>query len=342
VKGSADALATFFDMLGRAYEVEIREQPGLWERIAADQTSAALADATAAGPVVFIGSGSSRFVAQFAALAYRRAGVVAIALAATEAAFDARTHEGQTVVAVSQSGRSADVLAACTALAPSRLIALTNDPASLLAERAECVVDMACGPERAVPATKSVSVALAIARIAAGMLDGEGGVREALVQAAIDVRAFLERPAGDIATVAAQLAERTVEVIGTGFGVSLASEIALKLKEAAYVQAEGFSAGEFRHGSTAILERSGALIGLVDAHSRTRVEGVAAEAHARGTEVVAFGGALGTLGHVIGPAARDTFDALRWLVTGQRLALEIGRLQGIDSDAPRGLKKALT
>ena len=80
-------------MLGSAYEAEIREQPSLWERIAVDQTAAALADVTAAGPVVFIGSGSSRFVAQFAALAYRRAGIVATALAATEAVFDARTHE---------------------------------------------------------------------------------------------------------------------------------------------------------------------------------------------------------------------------------------------------------
>ena len=84
-----------------------------------------------------------------------------------------------------------------------------------------------------------------------------------------------------------------------------------------------------------MLERSGALIALVGHGSRTRIEPVVAEARERETEIVVFGDALG-------PAACDAFDPLRWLVTGQRLALEIGRLRGIDSDAPRGLKKSLT
>lgn len=327
--------------MGSAFEAEIREQPGLWERIAASEAGTSLAAATDSAPIVFLGSGSSRFVAQFAALAYRRAGVPATALAATEAAFDARTNRGRIVVAVSQSGRSADVLSACDALAPSRLIALTNNVESPLAQRADRVIDLAGGPERAVPATKSVSAAIAIVRLAAGVLGDERNVPAALTRAAADVRAFLDRPHDDIAMVAKRLAPRTVEVIGAGYGVSVASEIALKLKEAAYVQAEGFAAGEFRHGSTAILERSGALIALVDAASSAIVERVAEEARTRGAEVVAFGAVLGAGAHELGPRTGDTFDPLRWLVTGQWLALEIGRLRGIDSDAPRGLRKAL-
>jgi glutamine---fructose-6-phosphate transaminase (isomerizing) len=301
-----------------------------------------LAAATSDAPVVFLGSGSSRFVAQFAALAYRRAGVAAVALAASEAAFDARTHTGSTVVAVSQSGRSADVLAACDALAPARLIALTNDTSAPLAQRADSVVDLVCGPEHAVPASKSVSAALAIVRLAAAVHAREGDLRPALARAAADAGDFLERDRAAVAATADRLLGHTVEVVGAGFGVSLASEIALKLKEAAYIQAEGFSAGEFRHGSTAILERSGAVIGLADALSTAAVARVTAEASARGAEVVSFGALLDGAGHALGPPAVDTFDVLRWLVTGQRLALEIGRLRGIDSDAPRGLRKALT
>jgi glucosamine--fructose-6-phosphate aminotransferase (isomerizing) len=281
-------------------------------------------------------------VAQFAALAYRRAGIAAAALAATEAAFDARTNRGGVLVAVSQSGRSADVLAACDALEPASLIALTNDPASPLAERATHVVDLRCGPERAVPATKSVSVALALVAVAASIAGGEPDLRPALVQAAADVRAFLDGTPDHTAALARRFADRTVEVIGAGYGVYTASEIALKLKEAAYVQAEGYSAGEFRHGSTAILERSGALIALVDEASRATVERVVSEARARGTEVAAFGGTLGADIAALGPDARDAFDPLRWLVTGQWVALAIGRLRGIDSDAPRGLHKTLT
>jgi glutamine---fructose-6-phosphate transaminase (isomerizing) len=301
-----------------------------------------LAAATRAAPVVFVGSGSSRFVAQFAALAFRRAGVPATALAATEAAFDARTHTGGTVVAVSQSGRSADILAACDALVPACLVALTNDTASPLAQRADRVIDLAGGPEHAVPASKSVSAAIAIVRLAAAVHAGEGDLRPALTRAASDVRDFLEGEQAGVASVAERIVGHTVEVIGTGYGVSLASEIALKLKEAAYVQAEGFSAGEFRHGSTAILERSGAVIALVDASATAVVERITSEASARGAEVIHFGARAGGGAHVLGPVAADTFDPLRWLVTGQRLALEIGRLRGIDSDVPRGLRKALT
>jgi glucosamine--fructose-6-phosphate aminotransferase (isomerizing) len=321
-------------MLGRAFEAEIREQPGVWERIAGNSAVADLAAATGVAPVIFVGSGSSRFVAQFAALAYRRAGIAAVALAASEAAFDTRTHTGTTLVAISQSGRSADVLTACDALAPARLVALTNDAGSPLAQRAAHVVEMACGPERAVPASKSVSASLAIVRLAAALHAGERELVAPLRAAAADADAFLAAP-HDIASVATRLAERTIEVVGSGYGVMLASEIALKFKEAAYVQAEGFSAGEFRHGSTAVLERTGALVGLMGHASRARIEPIVAEARDRGTEIVAFGENLG-------PAARDAFDPLRWLVTGQCLALAIGRVRGIDSDAPRGLKKALT
>jgi glucosamine--fructose-6-phosphate aminotransferase (isomerizing) len=328
--------------LGIAFEAEIREQPELWERIAAGDAATALAAATDRAPIVFLGSGSSRFVAQFAALAYRRAGVPATALAATEAAFDARVNQGRSVVAISQSGRSADVLAACDALVPARLIALTNDVDSPLAKRADVVIDLAVGPERAVPASKSVTAAIAIVRLAAGLLADERDVRAALARAAADVRAFLDRPHDDVTLVAQRLAARAVEVIGAGYGVSMATEVALKLKEAAYVQAEGFSAGEFRHGSTAILEPTGAVIALVDAASFAIVKRVGDEARTRGAEVVAFGGALGAGEGFLGPPSVDTFDMIRWLVTGQRLALEIGRFRGIDSDAPRGLRKALT
>lgn len=281
-------------------------------------------------------------MAQFAALAYRRAGVAATALAATEAAFDARTNTGRTVVAVSQSGRSADVLAACDVLEPAVLIALTNDPSSPLAQRADRVVDLAGGPEHAVPASKSVSAALAIVRLAAAVHAGEGDLRPALARAARDVRDFLDAGRAAVVAAAERLVGHTVEVVGAGYGVSIASEIALKLKEAAYVQAEGFSAGEFRHGSTAILEDSDAVIGLADASLPASVARVTAEARARGAEVVSFGALLEGAAYELGPSAADTFDPLRWLVTGQRLALEIGRLRGIDSDAPRGLRKALT
>ncbi|MGA3037329.1 MAG: hypothetical protein ABSE64_07555 [Vulcanimicrobiaceae bacterium] len=99
-------------MPGERFEREIREQPAVWRRIAESSKAQELARAIGNGPVCLVGSGSSLFVAQLGALALRRRGIVASALAATEARFDRETYRNGCVIALSQSGRSSDVLAA--------------------------------------------------------------------------------------------------------------------------------------------------------------------------------------------------------------------------------------
>ena len=128
-------------MLGERFEAEIREQPAVWRAIAATDLATTFAQAVHENDVVLVGSGSSLFVAMLGALALRRRGVRAAALPATEAAFERTSYRGRTVIALSQSGRSADVLAAVETLAPERLIALTNDATSPLASRADLVLD---------------------------------------------------------------------------------------------------------------------------------------------------------------------------------------------------------
>src|SRR5665213_3471272 len=114
-------------MLGAHFEAEIREQPEVWRRIAASDGAQRVAAAVAGRDILFVGSGSSLFVGMLGALAFRRRGVRAFALAASDARFDNAAFRDACVVALSQSGRSADVLAALDALAPGRLVALTND-----------------------------------------------------------------------------------------------------------------------------------------------------------------------------------------------------------------------
>ena len=91
--------------LGVHFEREIREQPEVWMRIARSQTAYELARALG-GEVILVGSGSSLFAAQLGALALRRRGIAAHALAATEARLDHRAYQGKIIVAISQSGRS--------------------------------------------------------------------------------------------------------------------------------------------------------------------------------------------------------------------------------------------
>src|SRR5579872_2024418 len=127
--------------LGSHFEQEIFEQPGVWDRLAdsdnAQRLAAALDD-----DIVLVGSGSSLCVAELGALALRRRGVRAQALAATEARLDHCAYEEKTVIAVSQSGASSDLFEALAVLRPRRLIALTNSPASELAARAHSAFEV--------------------------------------------------------------------------------------------------------------------------------------------------------------------------------------------------------
>jgi glucosamine--fructose-6-phosphate aminotransferase (isomerizing) len=327
-------------MGGGQFEAEIREQPAVLARIAASHAARELDAAIGEREPLFIGSGSSLFVAQLAALAWRRMGRRAAALAASEARFEADGDRGACVVAFSQSGRTVDVLAALDALVPARTIALTNDLASPLALRADVAIYVGAGSERAVPASKSVTATAAIALWAAAR--GTAADAEALTAAAAAIGAWLD---ADALTHADRIAgnfeaAHSIVVIGAGYGVPVASEVALKIKESSYHHAEAFGAGEFRHGSTAILDKTRGLIGIVDESSRAAVGGVLDVARAARAVTVTLGDALPGFA-AFGPPASGRFALLSWIVAGQLFALALARRAGIDSDTPRGLQKFL-
>jgi glucosamine--fructose-6-phosphate aminotransferase (isomerizing) len=327
--------------LGVRLEAEIREQPEVWRRLARASHAREFASAIGDRDVVLVGSGSSLFVAMVGALALRRRGIRAAALAATEASFERGAYRGRTVVALSQSGRSADILHAVELLAPTRLIALTNDETAPLAARAQLVIDIEAGPEIAVPATKTVTAMVAVVLWGAALVRGPTERSAAsLERTADDVDFWLaSEGAREVMAAASRVARRpSVAVVGAGYGVPIALEVALKLKEASYLHAEGFAAGEFRHGSAAILDATTTLLGIVDDASREIVQRPLEEAER--TESLRY-----TIGEAIegvpqlGARTGEAFNTLAWLVAGQMLALEAGRARGIDGDAPRGLSK---
>jgi glutamine---fructose-6-phosphate transaminase (isomerizing) len=329
--------------LGTQFEREIRAQPDVWERLsragAAERLARELDD-----DIVLVGSGSSLFIAQLAALALRRRRIRAVAVAATEARLDHNAYENKTVVAISQSGRSSDLLAALDVLVPRRLIAVTNSIESPLAARADIAIDVEAGSEVAVPATKSVSATVAIVLWAASLLGGSESRRASvLAGTARAIRAWFDSPGyAQLVEAAQRIARRhSVIVLGSDYGLPVAREAALKLKEAAYLHAEGFAGGEFRHGSVAMVDASCVVIGVVDADALPAV--------ARPLRDVADSDALR---YVIGSSPIDAvprigalvdepYNSLAWLVSAQLIALHAARARHIDSDAPRGLTKAL-
>ena len=331
-------------MLGEHFEREIREQPDVWRAIAQSDKAERLAHAIRGKDVVLLGSGSSLFMAQLGALALRRRGVRAHALAATEAPLDNAAYRNAVVIACSQSGRSTDLLDAIDILQPSQLIALTNTPESTLGERASLTIDLGAGPEIAVPASKSVTATAAILLWAAGLLASSAHPRSAtaLIETAEDVRSWLDgTDVEDVRQAAQRIARRrSAVIVAAGYGVPIANEFALKLKEASYIHAEGFSAGEFRHGSAAMLDASCAIIGVVDEYSRNIINRPLVEALQAESLRYVIGGHLGEI-PLLGPVVGLAFNTLAWLVAAQMVALYAGRARYVESDAPRGLTKTM-
>jgi glucosamine--fructose-6-phosphate aminotransferase (isomerizing) len=329
-------------MLAENFEREIFEQPDVWERLARSGAGARLASALE-GEIVLIGSGSSLFAAQLGALALRRRRISAHALAATEAQGDHNAYQDLVVIALSQSGRSSDLLAALDRLNPRRLIALTNTADSPLGARADLTIDVQAGPELAVPATKSVSSTIAVLLSAASLAAGQHTRDPAvLLDVAQQIRGWLRDSAVDVIEPAKAIAQRhDVLVLGTDYGAPIAREAALKFKEATYLHAEGFEAGEFRHGSAAMVDENSVVIGIMDRDANEIVGRPLREAGTPGALRYAVG--TTTIGGVerLGPMVADPYNALAWLVTIQLLALHVSRARGIESDRPRGLTKAI-
>lgn len=328
---------------GAQFEREIRSQPDVWERLAHGDAAQRLAHALD-GDVVLVGSGSSLFIAQLGALALRRRRIQAVAVAATEARLDHRAYERKTVVAISQSGRSTDVFTALDVLAPRRLVALTNSPDSPLAARADVVVDVGAGSEIAIPATKSVTATVAILLWAASLADGATSRRPAvLIETARAIRAWFDSPGhAELAAAAGRIARcRSVIVLGSDYGLPVARETALKLKEAAYLHAEGFAGGEFRHGSVAMVDAACAVLGVVDDDALAIVAKPLRDIAASGAQRYLVGASSVDDIPRLGPLVDEPYNALAWLVSVQLVALHAARARGIDSDSPRGLTKAL-
>ena len=330
--------------LGAAFEREIRDQPAVWDRIAASDKARLLAQALD-DDVVLVGSGSSLFVAELGALALRRRRIRAAALPATEARLDANAYQNKVVVAISQSGRSTDVLEALDVLGPRHLIALTNTPDSPLARLARLAIDVGAGVEHAVPASKSVTSTVAIILWAASLAGNEETRdADALKTTAAAVDAWLHSASLEsVVNAAHRIAERrSVVLLGSDYGLPIARETALKLKEASYLHAEGYAGGEFRHGSVAMVDDSYAVIGVVDEDALPVVARPMREVGASGALRYLIGTCRIDDVPTLGPAVGDPFNTLAWLVTAQMLALHAARARGIDADTPRGLTKAIT
>ena len=243
-------------------------------------------------------------------------------------------------VAISQSGRSPDLLAATEAARDggARTIALCNTPDSPLMQSVEVAIPLHAGPERSVAATKSYIASLTcMAQLVAHWTQEFALSAEIARLPAQLTRAWQcdWSPAVDALTDAVNL-----YVVGRGFGLGIAQEAALKLKETCGLHAEAFSSAEVKHGPMALVrEGFPVLMFTQDDETRAGVEALAAEFAARGAHVLLAGGRAAGAITLPTITAHPVLEPILAVQSFYALANNLSLARGLDPDRPPHLRK---
>ena len=293
--------------------------------------------------ILTCGRGSSDNAATYAKYLFEtRAGVMTVSNAPSiSSVYAAQPRaEGALCLAISQSGKSPDLLASVEAArrAGAQVLALVNDERSPLAGLADEVVPLCAGPERSVAATKSFITALAaVLQIAAhwteapDLLDALNDLPERLRAAwALDWSAAVD-PLKDA---------RDLYVVGRGLGFGIAQEMALKFKETCGLHAEAFSSAEVRHGPMALVEPGFPVLAVgQDDETLPGLRSVVSDLAGRGGVVIAAG--VDGAGGLTLPTLRahPAVQPLLAIQSFYRMVNLLSTARGRDPDRPPHLAK---
>jgi len=263
-------------------------------------------------------------------------------------------------LAVSQSGETIDTLEAArhASRQGSKVLAVTNTIGSSLAREADAVMYTHAGPEICVAATKTFATQMAALHLVALYL---AQVRGAMfpVEIVDIVNRMRELPgqvrktlglAEQVHEIAEELRDaRDVLFIGRHTGYPAALEGALKLKELSYVHAEGYPAGELKHGPIALVEEGVPVVAVAtECHVYPKVLSNIQEVRARGARVIAVASEgdeeiAAYANHVLYvPRVPELFAPVVVTPPLQMLAYHVAKLRGCDVDQPRNLAKSVT
>jgi glucosamine--fructose-6-phosphate aminotransferase (isomerizing) len=274
---------------------------------------------------------------------------------------EAPLHKDDLAIFISQSGETADTLAALRYAKAQGLhtLSVVNVPTSTIARESETVLQTLAGPEVGVASTKAFTcqlMVLAAVAIAAGKARGElssadesrlvHGLVEIprLMASALAIEPQIEKLAREIAK------SKDVLYLGRGTSFPLALEGALKLKEISYIHAEGYAAGELKHGPIALIDETMPVVVIApfDGVFEKTVSNMQ-EVAARGGNIILMTDAKGaaeatleSLATIVLPDMAATFASIVYAIPVQLLAYHTAVIMGTDVDQPRNLAKSVT
>jgi glucosamine--fructose-6-phosphate aminotransferase (isomerizing) len=241
-------------------------------------------------------------------------------------------------IAITQSGETADTIAALQQV-QSKRVAITNKIDSTITRLADHTIYTNAGEEKSVAATKTFTsqlmlfykLAFQIAHENQKLSDQEFSAHlESLKQIPQQIENFLNE--NTIAELAQTLKEtRDLIILGSGINTAIALESALKLKEATYIHAEGYAAGEFLHGPIALLDAEIPTLAIVT-EDDSRMQKTIDRIRTNGNRVI----------ELTSKSVPELFSPLLTVIPLQLLAYHLAILRRIDVDRPRNISKSLT
>lgn len=298
--------------------------------------------------IYITGSGTSYNAALVAKYLWQKhAKIKAEPIISSELSFSPDAIEPNSIlVAISQSGESADVLEAVNIAKKSnaKILSIVNVLTSSLAQESALVMGMSCGPEIGVAATKSFTSQLSIIyKITERLCDGCIKIDEAKIS---DSVAKVLSDHSKIKQIAKELKDITdIYILGRAVHYPIAAESALKLKELAYIHAEGIPGGELKHGPLALMDSSVYVI-IINPSDFTYSDTLtsAREIKARGAKIIGISDKPSDVyDHWIEiPSIDETFYPLIEIIPIQLLAYYSAIEKNTDPDYPRNLAKSVT
>ncbi len=250
------------------------------------------------------------------------------------------------LIAISQSGESADVLEAVNIAKKSnaKILSIVNMLTSSLVQESSLVMGMNCGPEIGVAATKSFTSQLAILyQITESLCDGCIGVDFKKVSQ--DISKILSDHSS-IQKIAKKLKDVSdIYILGRGIHYPIASEAALKLKELTYIHAEGIPGGELKHGPLALMD-SNVYVIIINPNDSTYNDTItsASEIKARGAKIIGISDKNSDVYDfwIEIPSVEEPIFPIIEIIPIQLLAYYSALEKDTDPDYPRNLAKSVT
>jgi len=254
--------------------------------------------------------------------------------------------QDSTLIAISQSGESADVLEAVKIAKQSnaKILSIVNHLNSSLSQESDVVVGLNCGPEIGVAATKSFTSQLAILyKITNKLCDGCMNLDWDSVSRSISETLENHSKIKELAKILKDVSD--IYVLGRGIHFPIAKETALKLKELTYIHAEGIPAGELKHGPLALMDENVFVI-IINPDDSTYTDTInsANEIKARGAKIIGISDKNNDIYDywIEVPKTEEVFYPLIEIIPIQLLAYYAALEKNTDPDYPRNLAKSVT